>query len=92
MRMSWEEMATIKPGDLRWVDALSQLVANTALRYKSYENVQVREFVAWLSGLAVAPELMVEAALRVGLHPEMIAQPALEAYMMLGWISDGDLV
>lgn len=92
MRMSWEEMATIKPGDLRWVDALTQLVADAALRFKSDDNVQVREFVAWLSGLAVAPELMVEAALRVGLHPEMMAPPALEAYMRLGWISDGDLV
>lgn len=92
MKMSWEEMETITPGDPRRVSAILQLVASTALRYKSDENVPVREFVAWLSGLAVPAELKVEVAVRVGMHPEMIAQPALEAYMMLGWISDGDLV
>jgi hypothetical protein len=92
MKMSWEEMETIKPGDPRWVDAIFQIVANAALRYKSDEDVQVGDFVTWLSGLAVAPELKVETALRVGLHPEMIDPPALEAYMTLGWISDGDLV
>ena len=91
MKMSWEEMETIKPGDPRWADAIFQIIASAALRYKSDEDVPVRDFVTWLSGLAVPTEIMAEAALRVGLHPEMLGRSAFEAYLEHGWISDGDL-